>query len=431
MINGEKEVFPFEEKYTVENVAEKLGVSVEKVIKKLNKFKNNKLRHTNQYILETFFKNGLNFSKSITKGIILKEDFIEEYYRSREEKNRMIFNIDFSLLPKIIQTRNTKVPIIINEYSRTGELIGKVLVYYTRFILESRDNNKLRRLERFYVDQERKTKEFIESSKKKFPNKFSYEKTKFIRMDRNLTLTCLTCGNDFEQTPNQHFIGSGLCPDCSRVHSAELRRMSEETFFKIVKDRYGDVLDFSNTKFNGLKDTFGKPLSVEVRNIVTGKTLMYRASTLVGNKRIKLKWLSKGEQVIQDTLTSMNLEFEKQKVFEITENCMPQLINIRKRVVVDFYLEYNHKKYIIEYNGEQHYKLIPSFHGDNIKTYSERITRDKIVKQYCLDNNIIFIEIPYSEELNKNLIFSKLSKIIYDGMLPNLIFKIIIPENYE
>ena len=114
MINGQREVFPFEEKYTVENVAEKLGVSVKRVEKKLNKFKSSYLRHTRQYILSLISEQGLSYS--VHCGIICKKDFIEEYYRSRDENDEYVFDIDFSLVPEVIPHRRYHVTIIINEF---------------------------------------------------------------------------------------------------------------------------------------------------------------------------------------------------------------------------------------------------------------------------------------------------------------------------
>ena len=60
----------------------------------------------------------------------------------------------------------------------------------------------------------------------------------------------------------------------------------------------------------------------------------------------------------------------------------------------DFYLpEYNT---IIEYQGLQHYRYVPSFQSE--KVFKEGQIRDDIKRKYCKDNNINLIEIPYNEK---------------------------------
>lgn len=66
----------------------------------------------------------------------------------------------------------------------------------------------------------------------------------------------------------------------------------------------------------------------------------------------------------------------------------------------DFYLpEYN---LIIEYDGEQHYKPM-RYHDDedkNILDFRKRQERDKIKNNYCKENNINLLRIPYYEKNN-------------------------------
>lgn len=48
---------------------------------------------------------------------------------------------------------------------------------------------------------------------------------------------------------------------------------------------------------------------------------------------------------------------------------------------------------IIEYNGEQHYKPVKWFGG--AKKFHNQQQRDKNVRDYCRENNIKLLEIPY------------------------------------
>jgi hypothetical protein len=51
-------------------------------------------------------------------------------------------------------------------------------------------------------------------------------------------------------------------------------------------------------------------------------------------------------------------------------------------------------KYVLEYNGIQHYKPIGFFGGE--EQYKKQIQRDKELKEYCLKQNIKLITIPYN-----------------------------------
>lgn len=62
---------------------------------------------------------------------------------------------------------------------------------------------------------------------------------------------------------------------------------------------------------------------------------------------------SKGERFIHDYLNSINIPFVQEKVIYY-EN-----LNMR----LDFYLELNNQRYIIEYHGKQHYIPIEYFGG--------------------------------------------------------------------
>jgi len=81
----------------------------------------------------------------------------------------------------------------------------------------------------------------------------------------------------------------------------------------------------------------------------------------------------------------------------------------KKELPFDFYFEIDNQPIVIEYNGIQHYKPIKHFGGE--EAFISRQKHDKIKKEYCNDNNIKFIEIPY-EINNKQLIFNYLDNIL-------------------
>lgn len=431
MINGQREVFPFEEKYTVENVAEKLGVSVKKVEKKLNKFKSSYLRHTRQYILSLISEQGLSYS--VHRGIMCKEDFIEEYYRSRDENDEYVFDIDFSLVPEVIPDRRYHVTIIINELSQWGKRIGELRVYYDRFIRERRNGRQLNEIVRFRTNQKRKTEEFIRKSKEMFPGCFSYEKTVYIAAHKKLTLRCLKCGKEFQQTPTWHFKSLGMCPDCAQEEAKKHNKnnMTSEKFFEIVNEKFGEILDFSDTVFDGIEDKEGNAKYVTIKIKKTGEKIKRQVKTLLYTD-MKVGRISRGEMAVSSALLNMKIEFSPQKYYKITENCMPELSDIRKGVAVDFFLTLDGKDYIIEYNGQQHYMFVENWVGEeSLDIYKERVRRDNSVRKFCKENNITLIEIPYTIGVNRRVIEKKLRQILLNKESVEKIFPTIIPKSYE
>lgn len=109
----------------------------------------------------------------------------------------------------------------------------------------------------------------------------------------------------------------------------------------------------------------------------------------------------KNEEIINDVLLSWNLKFGRQESFDgcRDKNALP----------FDFYIPcYN---LLIEYQGEHHYKVIKR--GN--MTYEEALENfkliqyhDQIKRDYCFNNNINYIEIPYwkNEDL-PNYLFDK------------------------
>ena len=107
---------------------------------------------------------------------------------------------------------------------------------------------------------------------------------------------------------------------------------------------------------------------------------------------------SKGEDKIRKILFSLKINFIQQKTFDD--------LKYKSNLKFDFFLpEY---KCCIEYQGEQHYEAIKYFGGE--KEFKEIQLRDKIKKQWCQNNNIKLIEIPYwdFDKINKDYIESKL-----------------------
>jgi len=98
--------------------------------------------------------------------------------------------------------------------------------------------------------------------------------------------------------------------------------------------------------------------------------------------------ISKGEDEIYLYLSEREIDFIKEYRFD---DC-----KYKRRLPFDYYLpQYN---MVIEYNGKQHYEPVKIFGGK--ENYEKTVLRDKIKQDYCKDNNIKMIIIPYWEYKN-------------------------------
>jgi len=127
---------------------------------------------------------------------------------------------------------------------------------------------------------------------------------------------------------------------------------------------------------------------------VIGANLMYGHTRSCGCNRE-----SRGEEKVRIFLQSLNINFKTQKTFNKCRNNKTNSL-----LYFDFYLpDYN---CCIEYDGEQHFeaKEFGFFTEDKVK---EIQYRDNIKNQYCKDNNIKLIRIPYTEFDNIEEILTK------------------------
>ena len=104
---------------------------------------------------------------------------------------------------------------------------------------------------------------------------------------------------------------------------------------------------------------------------------------------------SKGEKIIRDILLKNNINFEEQKTFE---TC--RFLNTKAKARFDFYLP--NDNLLIEYDGEQHFKY-RSYGWNDFEHFKQTQYRDKFKNQWCKENNIPLIRIPYTQLNNLSI----------------------------
>lgn len=154
------------------------------------------------------------------------------------------------------------------------------------------------------------------------------------------------------------------------------------------------------TKSNGKTPdmTFNRMLQVlrddgYIRFVTPGVYLwLYK----IHNGQLFIQARSSGESLVAAILDELNIIYEEQKTF-------PDLKYI-SLLRLDFYIEHNDKKYVIEFDGEQHYRPVDFFGGKDAFELTQ--LRDAIKNEYCIKNNITMIRIS-DKKLARQTIINK------------------------
>lgn len=96
--------------------------------------------------------------------------------------------------------------------------------------------------------------------------------------------------------------------------------------------------------------------------------------------------MSRGEEKIKETLIELKINFLQQYSFNDLKN---------NKLKFDFAIFNNQKELLclIEYQGQQHYESIKYYGGE--EKFTQQQANDESKRQYCKNNKIKLIEIPY------------------------------------
>lgn len=194
------------------------------------------------------------------------------------------------------------------------------------------------------------------------------------------------CGNLKVVLPSN--LTSGYIRSCGCIRS-------ETTRAHITKMNHSRKLDLRNKVFGYLlvldeepeikENTYHYYWKCLCRNC--GKITKIRSDSLTSGDVIYCNYcnknISQGERKIASILKENNINFISQKSFDSCR--FPDTNFVAK---FDFYVN---NKYIIEFDGRQHFKDYGNFYF-NVPKIQEH---DKIKNQWCFKNNIPLIRIPY------------------------------------
>ena len=201
-----------------------------------------------------------------------------------------------------------------------------------------------------------------------------------------------------EQRKNGGVVWECQC-DCGEVCYVQLSSLLNghtRSCGCLQKEKVSQLMrkDLTNKKFGKLIALY--PLEQRTANgnikwcckCECGNHIDVEASSLINGHTSSCGCLkSKGEALIQKILEENNIKYTKEKAFP---NCRFKDTNGLARF--DFYLlDYN---IIIEYDGEQHFHKTSFYTQEQFENIQQR---DKEKTQYCKENNIPLIRIPYTD----------------------------------
>lgn len=199
---------------------------------------------------------------------------------------------------------------------------------------------------------------------------------------------CLECNNVWETTPYSILTLKYGCPKCAREKAKFNQRQTQEEFESKLRAVSPYVVAISEYVSRNDKIQFCCTIHNEYYYQLPYDALNGKCGCF------KCQDKSNGEKAVSNFLRENSISFIAQYRFDNCRN--------KRRLPFDFYLpDYNT---CIEYDGELHYKSVEYFGGE--KALQETQRRDNIKTQYCKENNIKLIRIPYWDFDNINTILS-------------------------
>jgi hypothetical protein len=234
--------------------------------------------------------------------------------------------------------------------------------------------------------QRKSLSDLIQQFKLIHKDKYDYSNICYVNNITKINIFCNTCKKFFSQTPGSHLNGNG-CPYCSGRHKTTENIIKE--FQKVHR-----LLRYDYSKINFI-DSY-TPL--EIMCNICGKTFFQLYNNHLKGQGCPDCKKSKGEKKIKVWLENNKIKY---KTYYKFNNCINFKTNYHLKF--DFYLP--DSNLCIEYDGIQHYEKVNFFGGD--LKFKENQYRDKIKTDYCKDNNIRLLRIPYWDFDNIETILEK------------------------
>lgn len=213
---------------------------------------------------------------------------------------------------------------------------------------------------------------FVEKATLKHKGKYDYSKTRYINSFSKIIITC-PLHDDFKVFPRNHLSGSG-CPKCVKV-----KKLDTQNFIHISCLKHEKKYDYS------LVNYVNNRTKVEIICKKHG-TFSQMPKDHMSGHGCKYCNRSKGEDLIEDLLICLDIQFIREQSFD---NCRGKV----KPLPFDFWIpDY---KIAIEWDGIQHYEPRDGFGGS--ESFKITQTNDRIKDEFCKQENIRLIRLRFDD----------------------------------
>ena len=304
------------------------------------------------------------------------------------------------------------------------------------------------------------TETFVERAILRHGDDFCYSKVDYINSQTKIILKC-KMGHEFLVRPDMHINRGDGCRECKNNNMYK----KNNTFIKELLKIYGDSYDYSLTKYNGVyknvsiickkhgvfKKSPNSLLSrrgcskcftngkLDINEFINRANMIHEnrydySKSIYINSRTKIEIICKkhgvfyqlpnnhlqghgcnkcnrssGEINIENYLNNKKIIYKIEFIFETLRHKYPLRFDF---AIFD---NSNNLKYLIEFNGKQHYSYNTRFHKSETD-FQDQLLRDNMKIKYCKDNNIKLYIIRYNDDLE-----SILEKIIKENEEKNRI----------
>lgn len=200
----------------------------------------------------------------------------------------------------------------------------------------------------------------------------------------------LNCGHEYDAIPRDFLRGRRRCPKCTE------KAKSHAVFVKEVKDlTNGEYKVIS--KYKGSKEH----VKIKHHHPECGHQYSVRPCDFLRGRRCPKCRSSKGEKEIKALLQNWGYSFEEQVRFASCKNIntLPFDFGVKD--------EEGNIVFLIEYDGEQHFKEMNFFGGR--KAYIQRVRNDRIKSNFAHVHGIPLFRMTYNQQNKEELLKNVLS----------------------
>jgi len=200
--------------------------------------------------------------------------------------------------------------------------------------------------------------------------------SEYLSAIKPIQVKCKICDYKWSSSPYRLLKGEH-CYTCGHKNKGLKHRKSHEWYVSKIDEYHSGTIEIIDTYQTGKHDiTFRCNICDEIQSKMARRLL---------SRGCKYCCLSKGEKKIKRLLKSNGIKFEPQYSFADLNN---------GRLKFDFAIFDNSKlSHLIEYDGEQHFRPVSYFGGQ--PRYDIQVINDTLKNEYCRDNDIKLIRIPY------------------------------------